>query len=709
MASKKKHSTTAHKTTQTHVATTKSYNLLYIVLLLTAIVYAKSIFNGFVFWDDDKYILVNPDVQAINMSTIKNWFTTYYAANYQPVTLFLYAVQYLFWEGNATGYHLVNLILHLLNTFLIYKLTMKLTGKDFISIFSCAVFGLHPMHSESVFWIAAFKDMTYTFFFLLASIQYLNIYEKRTYFKNISIVFLLFLLSALSKSAAVIFPLVMILIDYYLGRFKTEKFTKILVEKIPFFLVSISLGVVAMQTQEAAGAINEIVKDYTLIDRFFLLNYSIVFYVFKFLFPFGLSIFHDYPIKSNSALPWVFYFSPLMIALFVGLYYKFTTIRKEIVLGFGFYFINILLVLQIVPVGHVIVAERYSYLSYLGLSLVLGAFIVQYLKSQIVQKYLLFAMCILWGIGVFLRTNVWDNGMNLWTDAIEKNPNTAVPYYSRGYIKWLNKDYEGSVSDYQQAVKNKKRYAIAWYNMGISYYDWGKYTESINAYDSALVINPQYRDVYNNRGISKFKMNRFQESIDDYTKVIALDPNANETYFNRALVYQAINKNNEAINDLEKVLSLNPNSSQAYYYKAVNYQAINQFENAITNYSKAIELNSQYKEAFFNRGSLRIRVQNNGKLAIEDFDKVESIDKNFPQLYGTRGTTKMVSGDHPGAIEDFSKALSFNANDVIALYNRGTSYLQIKQTNQACVDFQNCIKMGYPPAEIQYKQFCLKK
>src|SRR6185436_5019321 len=277
-------------------------------------------------------------------------FTEASASNYHPLTMLSLAFNYAISGTVPFSYHFVNWLLHILNTALVFLFIYKISGKKvYVAAFASLIFGVHPMHVESVAWVSERKDMLYTFFFLLALLQYWRFLEagKRS---NVILCFVFFILSLLSKPAAVILPIVLLLLDYWKGRSFNWK---MLVEKIPFFILSIIFGFITIKVQSSDAIVSFDI--YPLWSRFFFASYTIMIYAARFFVPYPLSAFHPYPSVNELGLPVLL--SPIfIIGLLILLWLK----RKDklVVFSLLFFIVNLLLVMQFISIGLTIVSER---------------------------------------------------------------------------------------------------------------------------------------------------------------------------------------------------------------------------------------------------------------------------------------------------------------------------------------------------------------
>ena len=241
------------------------------IVIITFIVFFPSFKCGFTNWDDEDYVTKNSLVVS-NFIHVKEIFKTPVLLNYHPITMLTFALNYQFGKLNPVGYHLWNVLLHVLNTILVFVFIFIFTKRNLLMATIVALFfGIHPMHVESVAWVSERKDVLYVFFFLAALISYLYYKEKG---KPIwySITLLLFILSCLSKAMAVVFPFVLILIDYYtadsISQIAIWK-RKTSIDKIPFFLISLVFGITAYVIQHNGKAM-EFMNHFTSFQRLVL-------------------------------------------------------------------------------------------------------------------------------------------------------------------------------------------------------------------------------------------------------------------------------------------------------------------------------------------------------------------------------------------------------------------------------------------------------
>jgi tetratricopeptide (TPR) repeat protein len=633
------------------------------ITAITYFVFSPSLQNDFTNWDDPAYVLENPLVTADSVQVVK-MLETPVSGNYHPVTILSLALNYRFGKLNPYVYHLENLIFHLLNTILVFFFIFLLTRRNLLMAAIVSLFfGIHPMHVESVAWISERKDVLYVFFFMAGLITYLRYRETKRAIWCV-LTFLLFILSCLSKGMAVVFPVILLLIDYLRG-VKWER--KLLFEKIPFFVLSIVFGIIAVSVQQSGKAITAM-STFTVFQRLMVVSYGAIMYIVKFFVPYQLSAFYPYPdIHSPDGIPVIFYFSPFIVLIIIGvLIYFFRRKEKEIVFGLLFYFASVVLVLQFLSVGSAIIADRYSYLSYIGL-----AFVVAYIMNRALQKkgalafikYPLTALVILGAI-IFsyescLRTQVWKNTESLWTNVIDNYPDAALAYVSRGEYYNNENEIGEALADYNAALKltvfSSDSYKNAHYNRGIIYSNEGKCDSAIADLTKVIEIDPGYSEAYVNRGNSYDNCGEHNLAMRDYSKAIAIDPNNADAYNDRGILYYKNFKDDSALTDLNKAIALNPTVAVYYYNRGLEYKAVNQFQNAITDFTKGLQLNPKQADLYHNtRGLCNISLQNYDD-AIVDFSKSIESNPSVAVYWNNRSFAESKIGHNEDAKSDALK------------------------------------------------------
>jgi len=490
------------------------------IVVFTLLLFSNSIDNDILYgWDDGEYI----SDQSIQKMDIPQFFSTYYLGMYQPLAALSLSLNYQSAGNNAVPYHATNLMLHLINVLLVFFLFQRFSKRLDIAAIVALLFAIHPMHVEAVSWIATRSNLIYSAFYLGSLISYLIYLEKRNIW-FIGLTFLLFLLSCLAKSMAVTLPVLLLLFDSY---FQRKKMGKAVLEKIPFFIVSIIFGLVSINAASEFGHIRNLAVEYNFIDRVVLIIYSIVFYVVKAIAPTNLSAVYAYPDKAGMLLSWQYYFAVLIFAFLIFNLFKSGKFRKEVWFGFLFFLITISLVLPLVWSRMLMLADRYTYIPYLGLFFIMAVFIRHLIESKNLRlkKYkaaiysLLAVYLVFLSITTWQRNKIWKNAETMITDVIKKDRSdldVAIGYFFRGNIRDIEKDPQGALKDFSKAIELNPEYTMAYNNRGIIKGSMQDYEGALKDFEKAVELEPEYADAIYNRGNAHYYLKQFNEACSDW-------------------------------------------------------------------------------------------------------------------------------------------------------------------------------------------------
>lgn len=522
--------------------------------LLSALAYSPALKGEFV-WDDELYVSGNALLGNLSLQGLQEIFSTFVSGNYHPLTILSLALEFPFAGKSTFLFHLTNLILHGLNTALLWMLlAQKLSLPKPSVILITLLFGIHPMHTESVAWISERKDVLYGFFYLLA--LYTALDDNTPRHRGLMIVF--FICSALSKAVAVTFPIVWMLAEAYR---KPEGLVSILKKEALWIglLLTLSLGTGILAIIAQDTSIRDY-KIYTLTDNFFVGCYALLFYPIKTLLPIQLSAFYPYYEKTGALPPLPYLLSPVLLLGIAGLLWKFKTRVPELAQGALLYLALILPVAQFLPVGNAVAADRYAYLASWGIAWMLTAVL-----RLPIQSYLKPAGIVLTA-GLFLmtweRSKVWLTTVSLWEDVIEKEE--SVP--------------------------------LAWYNLGNHYLDLKQpdkaipYFEKARSFNPQTLLHPNYVHSWNNLANAKLQKKEYAEAENLYIKILEMDSLYTGAYVNLGNLYNESNQPDKAIGYFKKALSQQPGHTGIMINLALAYFKSNQFEAALQLYDELLQL-----------------------------------------------------------------------------------------------------------------------
>ncbi len=705
----------------------KKYVLAGTVALVAFLEYLPSLKNGFVTWDDDIYYIANQHVHSFNIALFRWAFFSFHASNWHPLTWISHALDYLVWGLNPVGPHLTNVLLHSVNAFIVVVLILALMESakrtrveggppeftDTHGAFVAAgvaglLFGIHPIQAESVVWVSERKNLLCAFFFLLSILTYSRYAASegaggnlRRRLSDRKYVFALgfFVLALLSKPVAVSLPVILLILDWYpFKRIQSSRaFGHAIIEKIPFFALSLVSSVLTVLAQKSGGMVVS-TNVIPLPTRILVAAKSLFAYLGKMAFPLNLVPFYPYP--SDVSLMSLEYLSA--IAAVVGISAACIVLFRKRPLWsgvWGYYVISLVPMIGIVQVGRQSMADRYAYLSCIAPFLIAGLAVawasgkINYLRRR---AHLLKFISALGIISVFVslsyltvrQTGIWKDGLVLWTYVVDKEPGRApIAYHNRGLAFYEKDMLDEAIEDYTRAITLDPSYWEAFYSRGVTFEKKGLFDQAIMDYSRSIALNPGFFDAFFHRGYM-FKMEgRLNEAIEDYNRAIALDPLHYEAYVNRGAVFAGMGRLDEAIADYSRAIALDPLHYEAYNNRGNVFNKKGMPDRAIADFDKSIVLNPYQYEAYFNRGVAYGRLHMLEK-AVGDFSKALAIRPGDSLAYIARGYTSSLLGRNGAALDDYNKAIQLDQNNADAYGARGNLYLHEGNKELAHSDFE---------------------
>jgi len=562
------------------------------ILIITFLAYIPSLRAGFVLWDDPDYVGENSPIRlASNWNAI---LTQSIQGNHHPLTMLSLALNHAISGDNAWSYHLLNLLLHLANCFLVFRLALLLSRNNLVIAYTTAIlFGIHPLHVESVAWISERKDVLYGLFFLAGLISYTKYVDtgsKKQYWLTV----LYLALSLASKPAAVIFPVALFCID--LLRKRKWNF-KLIIEKIPFFILALIMGIITLYAQKEAGATGD--EHFGMGTLIMFGFYGIMMYVIKMLFPLSLSPFYPFP-PINEKLPAPYYIAPLFCIGLVVLFFATWKKNRAVAFGILFYLVNLLLVLQVFSVGSAVIADRYTYIPYIGLFYVIGWLVDRWAKGNLLKaSYVVIPLSLLFAVLTFMQSQIWHDGESMWKQAVKVAPSSRG-YSALGVLARKANNNDLALQYYNEAIKINLIDNEAFSNRGNIYFDQNKLDLAYMDYHKALSIKPDYYPTLDNLGALFALRARYDSSLIYLDSALKIKPDYKPAYRNRGLTYMKVNRNADAIKDFEKFLQYEPGAADIHNTIGICYRLLGKYQEALVPINKAIELNKD-PHFFMNR------------------------------------------------------------------------------------------------------------
>lgn len=606
------------------------------------IVYGQVGTFNFIGFDDPDYVTENEYVQeGLSFDSFIWAFTTFHSANWHPLTWLSHMLDCQFYGKDPMGHHWTNVQFHIANTLLLFFIFFKMTGALWRSAFVAALFALHPLHVESVAWVSERKDVLSTFFGLLMIFAY-YCYVKASSFKNYLIVIILFSLGLMAKPMLVTFPFVLLLLDYWpLNRmqfendllrqsngitwFDFQKFFRLIIEKIPFFILAIISCILTFLAQQSSGAVKAL-EALPMKTRIANALVSYVTYGLKAIWPIHLAVFYPYP--GNSFPVWQVFGSALLIATACIWTIRISKEYPYFAVGLFWYLGTLVPVIGLVQVGEQAMADRYTYIPSIGLFVLVSWGVPDLVNKWKYKKLImgLVALAILFGcvIASFMQIRYWKNSVALFEHTVKVTENNYRAQNDLG-TAWEAVDLDQAIFHYKQALEIKPNYLLAIYNLGVAYCEKEEYDESILNFKKVLKIDPQNIDARMNLANVLFILDKPDEAVFHYNKIIKADSKNSDAHYNLAYVLSKQGKIDEAVSHYEKALRINPKHSKAYYNLGNIFLKQGNVKGAFTHFTEAIRFCPDYADAYNKIGFILFR-QGKFKGAEVFFSKALQID-----------------------------------------------------------------------------------
>jgi Flp pilus assembly protein TadD len=610
------------------------------VAIVTFMVFLPALHNEFTNWDDDVYIYENAFIRSIDANLFKLAFFGFNASNWHPLTWISHAVDYAIWGLQPLGHHLTNNILHALNTFMVVFLVIRLMGsfkktvtdKRLSGSFSNnremlitgaltgLLFGLHPLHVESVAWVSERKELLCALFFFLSITMYTNyvsVVNNETAWKDFSSRFFnkqylftlgFFILALLSKPMAVSLPVVLLILDWYpFSRIRSLKtFGTAFIEKIPFIALSLFSSILTILAQKTGEAMRS-VEYAPMSTRVLVAAKSLIAYLWKMIFPLDLIPFYPYPtdmVRLSSG-----YLFPLVLVTGITAICVVIAKKQKLWLAaWGYYLITLLPVIGIVQVGEQAMADRYTYLPSLGPFLIMCLIAAKiYEKVTLLERrspilkmasvVIAIAALISMSYITIQQIGVWKNSLTLWNYVIEKEPGSVpVAHNNLGNIYASEGQLDMAIEQYQTALRLKPNFAEAHNNLGNIYKSKGQLDMAVEQYQTALRLRSNFVEAHNNLGTVYKSKGQLDMAIEEYQTALRLKPNFVEAHNNLGNIYASEGQLDMAIEEYQTTLRLKPNLAEGHKNLGIAYIRKGLKNEAIREFNAALEINPSLKD-----------------------------------------------------------------------------------------------------------------
>ena len=628
--------------------------IILICLLLTIAVFAvywQVVGFDFVNFDDPYYVKDNDVVgKGITLDGIRWAFTSVYVSNWHPLTWISHMLDVQFFGMSPGFHHFTNLLIHALNTILLFILFKNMTGAVWRSAAVAALFALHPLHVESVAWISERKDVLSTFFWMLTMVGYIWYVQKRN-IRRYLIVVTFYILGLMSKPMLVTLPFVLLLLDFwplnrierlsgssdihsYMARseISRHKIAILVTEKIPLIVLAMISSGVTFLAQQSGGSV---ISGQTIRLGSRIINAVITYitYLEKMFLPRNLAAFYPYP--HAFPLPEIILCTFLLLTI-TGFVLMFAKKFSYLVVGWFWYLGTLVPVIGIIQAGGQSMADRYTYIPLVGIFLMAVWGLTDLLRRWRYGRVTLgisFASVIIIAMWVsWIQIGYWKNSETLFRHALDVTDNNYFAHYNLGTALLEKGDNAGAARQYEESLRINPHNASAHNNLGNLLYLTGNADEAIEHYWAALKIDPHKADVYYNMGTIYYQKGNIHKAIKCFEQAIGEKPGYIQAMEKLEFAKTQQAHSPDPISSLQRSILLDPFNPMLYVSLGDIYRQQGEYDEAIAQYQKAVSLQPKLIKAMYGL-VLTYTSKKEYSKSVDELQNIRQLQPDNPEIY----------------------------------------------------------------------------
>ena len=619
---------------------------IYAALVLAIVAaYAQVSSFQFVNYDDPDYVTENLHVrEGLTASSVTWAFTATEYANWFPLTWLSHMLDVELYGLRAGGHHVTNVAIHIITTLLLFGLLKKITGDRWPSAFVAFAFGLHPLHVESVAWIAERKDVLSGLFYILSLWAYVRWVAKRSWTRY-ALILIAFACGIMSKPMIVTMPFAALLLDYWpLHRLSRKS----VMEKIPLFALSIAASVIAYVVQQNGGAVNTLAEiPFTL--RFENAAVSYLTYVFQFVWPTHLAVFYPFP-PSIPAWEWIAAILALIGITILALH------RAPIAVGWLWFLGTLVPVIGLVKIGIQSHADRYTYIPLIGLSIVVAWGVEAFVKQA---RWLTIPAALLFA--AYVQAGTWHDSTTLFEHALAVTNGNFIAHNNLGVALRRAGHRPDALAHFEEAVKLWPQYPEAQTNIGEALLTAGRRDDALPHILEALKLDPKLPEAHINLGAVRNQQNRPDLAEAEYRTALELKPSSAEAHDGLGVVFAETNRNQEALAHYNEAISLDPNDADSHYNLGRLYGLTGHPDQAIVEFRQALRIDPANAETHFNLGTAYAQKDQMNE-AVAEFTAAVRSKPDYAGAHFNLGSALARLDRYDEAIAEFTAALRLDPN-----------------------------------------------
>ena len=654
--------------------------------------------NAFLNYDDDVYVTDNPHVLGGLSSQNVAWaITSTEASNWHPVTWMSHMLDVQLFGRNAARHHLTSVLIHAANVLLLFLMLSRMTGALWRPAFVAALFAIHPLHVESVAWIAERKDVLSTLFWLLTIAAWLHWLSSKTVTRY-AFVLVLFALGLMAKPMLVTLPFTLLLLDYW--PLKRATLPLLWKEKLPLFAMSAASCVVTVIAQRAGGALQTL-STVSIPARVANAALAYVSYLWKTLWPASLAVFYPHPGHWSA---WAVLGSALLLCGVTTLALRLARRARHLLFGWLWFLGTLVPVIGLVQVGAQATADRYTYVPLVGLFVALAWGLAALVAARPATRHAVTALAAGSIVALLAVTRAqvrtFADNVSLFEHALAVTSDNAVAQNNLGLALMGQGKSDEAVAHYLEALRIKPDYVEANNNLAVALRGLGQNDEAVEPLVRALALDPDSPSAHVNLGNALVARGEIDAAIEHYRHALRARPEFYDAEENLGLVLDRIGRHDEAIAHFRRALELRPDDPAVHLGLGIALSATGAFDAAIGQLNESLRLKPDHPEAC---NALAIALAGSGRTAeaIERYEQALRLRPAYAEALNNLGLALATMKRLPEAIERFEQALRVNPGFAQAHNNLGVAYAQTNRVPEAIAEFKEAVRLdpGFEQAE----------
>ncbi|MDO9529564.1 MAG: tetratricopeptide repeat protein [Syntrophales bacterium] len=714
--------------------------MLLVMAVLVFMIYSNILKAPFVF-DDQQNIRDNPHVRlteltfkGIKEKIVENPY------NNRPVAHASFALNYYFHKYNVMGYHLVNILIHIMTGFFLYffiKITLNITtlstscqqptsgnpqfvtrdphtgfsNHSLIAFFAVLIWLVHPIQTQSVAYIVQRMNSMAAMFYVLSFLLYAKARlteKKEKKWVLLAGCVLAGILALGSKEIAATLPFFIFLYEWYFFQDLNRDWFK---RHLLLFSGIVILFTIVAVVYMGAHPLERILSDYdkrsfTLTQRVLTEFRVVIYYISLLAFPLPsrLNLDHHFAVSSSLINPVTTIFSIVSVIGLIGL--ALYMAKRERLLSFCVLWFLGNLVIESSVIGLEIAFEHRTYLPSMLVSMMVATLVCRYVKQKRVILSLLCVVTLVFSYWTYERNKVWGSELSLWEDCIKKSPGKARPHYNLANVLTRQGNIDRAIKHYHKTVLIEHNHVRAHVNLGNSYLEKGNSSDAIKHYSDALLIDPDREGAHIGMGNVLLSLNRFSEALKHYSEVMRINPDSADAYYNMGCVFSQQNMRPKAIEYYSKAVTIDPSLAEAHNNLGYALMHEGKIVEGINHFREAVRLKPDFMEAQKNlKKALTIKEK-----AVEKTQTLRlkpPTGQRNPAYHYDQGNMYYKMGALESAIDEYEKALSIQPDILPVLNNLALVYVQKKDYAKAASVFGKMISIEPDKADNYYNMACM--